>query len=192
MLQLKGQLRTWLKLSSFLETSRSIVQSLPIRHLSLLPTIKLTWPTSWGKDTKPVHTRPWCFSCRTPGESDKGYVSVVTNDDFQAFQQNGYHDDEDIDFSPQNGYYSQEEEEDREPLPQVQRKGKWVWLSSQLTQCLSSPQEIWSSQSRPDWEDCRSRLCHQERQAAVSRWAEGGLPQLCLPQVSPPTSDGQG
>ena len=52
-------------------------------------------------------------------------MSVVTNDDFQAFQQNGYHDDEDIDFSPQNGYYSQEEEEeDREPLPQVQRKGK--------------------------------------------------------------------
>ena len=54
-------------------------------------------------------------------------MSVVSNDDFQAFQQNGYHDDEDIDFNPQNGYYSQEEEEeDHVPLPPVQRKGKWV------------------------------------------------------------------
>ena len=61
---------------------------------------------------------------RTPGESDKHYVSVVSNDDFQAFQQNGYHDDEDIDFSPQNGYYDQEEEE--EPRTVVNSKAKWV------------------------------------------------------------------
>ena len=60
---------------------------------------------------------------RSPGEADKHYVSTVTNDDFQAFQQNGYHDDEDIDFSPQNGYY-QEEEEEEEPRTVVNSKGK--------------------------------------------------------------------
>ena len=60
---------------------------------------------------------------RTPGETDKHYVSVVSNDDFHAFQQNGYHDDEDedIDFSPQNGYYEQEEQE---PRAQINSKGK--------------------------------------------------------------------
>merc|ERR1712223_1501448 len=71
----------------------------------------------------PHHPRTdMALKSRTPGESDKHYVSVVSNDDFQAFQQNGYHDDEDIDFSPQNGYY--DEEEDHVPLPPVQRKGK--------------------------------------------------------------------
>ena len=60
---------------------------------------------------------------RTPGEADKHYVSVVSNDDFHAFQHNGYHDDEDIDFSPQNGGYSDQEEEE-EPRAVVNSKGK--------------------------------------------------------------------
>merc|ERR1712223_834125 len=71
----------------------------------------------------PHHPRTdMALKSRTPGESDKHYVSVVSNDDFQAFQQNGYHDDEDIDFSPQNGYYDQEEEE--EPRTVVNSKAK--------------------------------------------------------------------
>jgi len=46
---------------------------------------------------------------RSPGESDGKYVSVVTNDDFASFQQNGFHDEEDIDFTPQNGYVEPED-----------------------------------------------------------------------------------
>ena len=47
---------------------------------------------------------------RSPGEVDnKKYVSVVSSDDFNTFQQNGYHDDEDIDFTPQNGYLEPED-----------------------------------------------------------------------------------
>ena len=58
---------------------------------------------------------------RSPGESDSNYVSVVSNDDFAQFQQNGFHgeDEEDIDFSPQNGYVQPEDE--RAPS-----KGKYV------------------------------------------------------------------
>lgn len=47
---------------------------------------------------------------RSPGTGDAGYVSVVTNDDFNTFQHNGYHeDDEEMDFTPQNGYLEPEE-----------------------------------------------------------------------------------
>ena len=45
---------------------------------------------------------------RSPGTGDAGYV--VTNDDFNTFQHNGYHeDDEEMDFTPQNGYLEPEE-----------------------------------------------------------------------------------
>jgi hypothetical protein len=48
--------------------------------------------------------------------AQKGEVSVVTSDDFAAFQgargTNGYHDeDEEMDFTPQNGYIDPDEEE---------------------------------------------------------------------------------
>jgi len=52
------------------------------------------------------------LSTRTPGQEDGKYVSVVTNDDFAVFRQNGHgeeYDEEDIDFTPQNGYESPEE-----------------------------------------------------------------------------------
>merc|ERR1711973_120187 len=55
---------------------------------------------------------------RSPGGGGGGYVSVVSNDEMQSFQQNGYHDDEDIDFAPQNGYHYPEDD------TEVPRKGK--------------------------------------------------------------------
>ena len=37
-------------------------------------------------------------------------MSVVSSDTFNTFQQNGYHDEEDdIDFTPQNGYLEPED-----------------------------------------------------------------------------------
>ena len=57
---------------------------------------------------------------RSPGDAEKNYVSTVSNDEFHEFQQNGYHDEEDIDFTPQNGYL---DPEDEAPMPS---KGKWV------------------------------------------------------------------
>ena len=59
---------------------------------------------------------------RSPGDAQKNYVSTVSNDEFHEFQQNGYHDEEDIDFTPQNGYL---DPEDDAPMPS---KGKWVFL----------------------------------------------------------------
>ena len=55
---------------------------------------------------------------RSPGDAEKNYVSTVSNDEFHEFQQNGYHDEEDIDFTPQNGYL---DPEDEAPMPS---KGK--------------------------------------------------------------------
>ena len=60
-----------------------------------------------------------CFVSRSPGDAaDKNYVSTVSNDEFHGFQQSGYHDEEDIDFTPQNGYL---DPEDDAPMPS---KGK--------------------------------------------------------------------
>merc|ERR1711887_372925 len=55
------------------------------------------------------------LSSRPPGEVDsKKYVSVVSSDTFNSFQQNGYHEEEDIDFTPQNGYVEPEEMDTQE------------------------------------------------------------------------------
>merc|ERR1719233_1480148 len=55
------------------------------------------------------------LSSRPPGEVDsKKYVSVVSSDTFSSFQQNGYHEEEDIDFTPQNGYVEPEEMDTQE------------------------------------------------------------------------------
>merc|ERR1719450_1117954 len=84
---------------------------------------------------------------RSPGDAaDKNYVSTVSNDEFNEFQQNGYHDEEDIDFTPQNGYL---DPEDDAPMPS---KGK----------------KIRSSQSRPHGKDCCGRNRHQECPTAFS------------------------
>jgi len=57
---------------------------------------------------------------RSPGDAaDKNYVSTVSNDEFNEFQQNGYHDEEDIDFTPQNGYL---DPEDDAPMPSKGKK----------------------------------------------------------------------
>merc|ERR1712012_194927 len=82
---------------------------------------------------------------RSPGDAEKNYVSTVSNDEFHEFQQNGYHDEEDIDFTPQNGYLGPEDEA---PMPS---KGK----------------KIRSSQSRSDGKDCCGWFCHQERPASI-------------------------
>ena len=95
----------------------------PVSRLLTIQT--LTWLSSPGSNNL-LRQHDWTYNIsafRTSGETDKHYVSVVSNDDFHAFQQNGYHDDEDIDFSPQNGYY-QEEEEEEEPRTVVNSKGK--------------------------------------------------------------------
>merc|ERR1712106_742519 len=40
-----------------------------------------------------------------PGDIDnKKYVSAVSSNEFNTYTQNGYHEEEDIDFTPQNGY----------------------------------------------------------------------------------------
>ena len=67
------------------------------------------------------NSRPRLSSCfRLPGQEEK-YVSVVTNDDFNSFQRNGHNGeefgDEDIDFTPQNGYHEPEEMEYEEVGP---------------------------------------------------------------------------
>jgi len=63
------------------------------------------------------------LSSRPPGEVDnKKYVSVVSSDDFHTFQQNGFHEEEDIDFTPQNGYLEPEDMDTQETQGTV--KGK--------------------------------------------------------------------
>eukprot|EP00091_Calanus_sinicus_P009984 TRINITY_DN231_c0_g1_i13.p1 TRINITY_DN231_c0_g1~~TRINITY_DN231_c0_g1_i13.p1 ORF type:complete len:274 (-),score=76.27 TRINITY_DN231_c0_g1_i13:474-1295(-) len=63
------------------------------------------------------------LAARPPGAPDnKTYVSVVSSDDFNTFQQNGYHEDEDIDFTPQNGYVEPEDMDTQEA--QSTAKGK--------------------------------------------------------------------
>jgi len=55
-------------------------------------------------------TAEMALSAKSPGEVDTKYVSVVSSDTFNTFQQNGYHDEEDdIDFTPQNGYLEPED-----------------------------------------------------------------------------------
>merc|ERR1712180_261279 len=61
--------------------------------------------------SKLVTWNPW----RSPGQVEGQYVSTVTNDDFATFRQNGHgqdHEDEEIDFTPQNGYIEPEEMDD--------------------------------------------------------------------------------
>ena len=56
---------------------------------------------------------------RTPGDQDKGYVSVVSTEEFNSMQKNGFNEEEDIDFTPQNGYHDAEVNIER-----VNSKGK--------------------------------------------------------------------
>jgi len=77
-----------------------------------------------GVETDEVSTSAeMALAARSPGEVDnKTYVSVVSSDDFNSFQQNGYHEDEDIDFTPQNGYLEPEDMDTHEV--QSTAKGK--------------------------------------------------------------------
>ena len=59
------------------------------------------------------------MSVRTPGDQDKGYVSVVSTEEFNSMQKNGFNEEEDIDFTPQNGYHDAEVNIER-----VNSKGK--------------------------------------------------------------------
>jgi len=59
------------------------------------------------------------FRPRTPAEQDKGYVSVVSTEEFNNMQQNGFQDEEEMDFTPQNGYHDAEVDIER-----VNSKGK--------------------------------------------------------------------
>jgi len=64
---------------------------------------------------------------RTPGQEDGKYVSVVTKDEFDIFHQNGHgvgEDDEDIDFTPQNGYEGPEDMEYEESKKVVRKSSK--------------------------------------------------------------------
>merc|ERR1712012_1032495 len=58
---------------------------------------------------------------RLPGEQDGKYASVVGRDDLASFQRNGHNGnengDEDIDFTPQNGYVEPDEMEYEEVGP---------------------------------------------------------------------------
>merc|ERR1712226_81688 len=88
---------------------------------------------AWGQDTggRPARgaeeagaagppTPQMALDQKLPGQEDK-YVSVVTNDDFNSFQRNGHNGDEfgdeEIDFTPQNGYHEPEEMEYEEVGP---------------------------------------------------------------------------
>ena len=63
---------------------------------------------------------PSLYLVRTPGDQDKGYVSVVSTEEFNSMQQNGFHDgEEELDFTPQNGYHDAEVDIER-----VNSKGK--------------------------------------------------------------------
>ena len=50
-------------------------------------------------------------------------MSVVSSDTFSSFQQNGYHEEEDIDFTPQNGYVEPEDMDTQEAKDTA--KGKY-------------------------------------------------------------------
>merc|ERR1712142_386102 len=82
---------------------------------------------------------------RSPGGGGGGYVSVVSNDEMQSFQQNGYHDDEDIDFAPQNGYHYPEDEDEaprkgkKSGAPKVDLMGKIAAIKNMR---IPSPEEI--------------------------------------------------
>jgi len=91
---------------------------------------------------------------RSPGEADnKQYVSVVSSDDFNTFQTNGYHDEEDIDFTPQNGYLEPEDMDTQETqgagkgkkagAPKMDLMGKIAAAGSAIKNArLPSPGEI--------------------------------------------------
>jgi len=92
------------------------------------------------------------LKARSPeGEADnKKYVSVVSSDDFNTFQQNGYHDDEDIDFTPQNGYLEPEDTETettakgkKSGAPKMDLMGKLAAAGSALKNArIPTPGEI--------------------------------------------------
>ena len=46
-------------------------------------------------------------------------MSVVSTDEFNSMQQNGIHDEEELDFTPQNGYHDAEVD-----IEHVNSKGK--------------------------------------------------------------------
>ena len=93
-----------------------------------------TWRSDPGDmiTLRNIKIKPTQF--RSPGESDSNYVSVVSNDDFAQFQQNGFHgeDEEDIDFSPQNGYVQPEDERAPSKGKYVIRKFKQARMCSYL------------------------------------------------------------
>eukprot|EP00092_Neocalanus_flemingeri_P085459 GFUD01107548.1.p1 GENE.GFUD01107548.1~~GFUD01107548.1.p1 ORF type:complete len:2241 (+),score=686.17 GFUD01107548.1:98-6820(+) len=98
-------------------------------------------------------TEEMAVQSRSPGEDDTKYVSVVSADDFNSFQQNGYHEDEDIDFTPQNGYLEPEDMDTQEVqgtgkgkkagAPKVNLMGKIAAAGSAIKNArLPSPGEI--------------------------------------------------
>jgi len=107
-----------------------------------------------GVDTETVPAKEdMALRPRSPGETDKKYVSVVSTEEFNTYQQNGYHDDEDIDFTPQNGYLEPEDmdTEDNQAAskgkkagaPKMDLMGKIVAAGSAIKNArLPSPGEI--------------------------------------------------
>ena len=76
-------------------------------------------------------------------------MSVVSTDEFSNFQQNGYHDDEDIDFTPQNGYHEPEDNGEtprkgkKQPAPKVDLMGKIAAAGTAIKNArLPSPGEL--------------------------------------------------
>merc|ERR1712037_33180 len=113
---------------------------------------------------------------RLPGAEDEKYVSVVGRDELASFQRNGHNGDEfgdeDIDFTPQNGYV----EPDNMEYEEVGQGRE-----------IKNPKKG-EATAGLDGKDCRCRKCDQESTPAHSHGAEGGLLELSLPQVAPPAS----
>jgi len=92
----------------------------PVGHTNTEPCVADTSPEETAEpaavEADSVSTaEEMALSSRPPGEVDsKKYVSVVSSDTFNSFQQNGYHEEEDIDFTPQNGYVEPEEMDTQE------------------------------------------------------------------------------
>merc|ERR1712025_1075899 len=82
-----------------------------IRNQPREPRGATTSPTPGNNDDVTETGGRMALAPRSPGEDPGKYVSVVTNEDFNNFQQNGYHDEEEIDFTPQNGYMEPDEME---------------------------------------------------------------------------------
>merc|ERR1719483_2078300 len=102
--------------NSTIETGRNRDQLYePVGPTAIEPSVAITSHTE-KEDTPGVEpetvstTAEMALSAKSPGEVDTKYVSVVSSDTFNTFQQNGYHDEEDdIDFTPQNGYLEPED-----------------------------------------------------------------------------------